>query len=698
MRNVAFVSLLLYATAATAGKVPTFLARQDYPISGYTVVADINGDGIPDIVAEMGSTISTLLGKGDGTFRVGPTSQPGMIIGGFVLIDLNGDGYPDAVMSAAGGGTGIGISFGNGDGSFQPAVNYPGGDKYLGQVAVGDFNGDGIPDVVIPDDQGVWLFTGKGGGVFNPGVLVSAGGYTYSNIVAADLNGDGKLDLVVSIGGFGVILGNGDGTFQPPVYYTNGSSVGNFIAVGDVNLDGFPDVAVLPDTVGRYDVLIYLNNGSGGFTSSTYAAMSSLGSFTIGDVNGDGFPDLVNEVGYVAYGYGNGKFKPAVSYPVQSSGPASGPLGPALADLRGNGLTDMIFGEITAVSVLLSAGKGRFEDGVWTSVPGSGNCGATADFNGDGRPDLALPTSEGITILLGTGTASAPYTTGSAIAVSGGAGCPIAGDLNGDGIPDLLFGSNSAGGVVAYLGNGDGTFTLASTIAVSPGTLVFGDFNHDGKLDFADSSNQLALGNGDGTFQTPVTIVANPPAEGYSWIAAGDVNNDGWTDLLLTNWNITRLLYVLLNNQQGGFTQSAIANSEGPLAVALADLNKDGNLDAVVETFYGYDVFVYLGDGTGGFTLKGRLEYEGSYPSPPAVGDVNGDGIPDMLMPSDGSIQIMLGKGDGTFKGMPSQGVGPGASQILLENLHGQPPKAHLPDIVAPDSTGGVTVLINTTK
>jgi hypothetical protein len=118
----------------------------------------------------------------------------------------------------------------------------------------------------------------------------------------------------------------------------------------------------------------------------------------------------------------------------------------------------------------------------------------------------------------------------------------------------------------------------------------------------------------------------------------------------------------------------------------------------VVDTFYGYDVLVYLGDGKGGFTLKGTLAYQGSDPQPPAVGDVNGDGIPDILMPSDGSIQIQLGNGDGTFTTMASQGVGPGAAQILLENLHGQSPKLHLPDIVAPDSTGGVMVLINTTK
>jgi hypothetical protein len=698
MRTALVLFVLCSATAAQTVPQPTFYARQDYPGNGQVRVADLNGDKIPDVVATFGDRVMTLLGNGDGTFRVGPTTYPGMWTGGLAVLDLNGDGYPDLVMSAIGGGSGIGISFGNGDGTFQPAIDYAGGDTYLGQVAVGDFNGDGIPDVACPDDQGIWLFVGKGGGVFDPGVLASAGGYQSSNIVAADFNGDGKLDLAVSDGGFSVVFGNGDGTFQLPVNYNSPGYTSRFIAVGDINLDGHPDIALVLDEVSVDFAYIYLNNGSGGFTKSGAANLPGPAGFTIGDVNGDGIPDLVNNYGYVAFGFGNGKFKPAISYPIQSSGEGNPASGPALADLRNNGLTDMVFGDLSAISVLLSASKANFKDGVWTSLPGSGNCAAAADFNGDGKPDLAVPTTEGITVLLGTGKASAPYTIGASIVVSG-PGCPIAGDLNGDGIPDLLFGASSAGGVVAYLGNGDGTFKLAGSAAVGSGVLVLGDFNHDGKLDFADSSNQLALGNGDGTFQAPVTIVANPPAEGYSWIAAGDVNNDGWTDLLLTNWNITQALYVLVNNHKGGFHLSAaIENGAGPLTVILADLNGDGNLDAVVDTYFGYDVLVYLGDGKGGFTLNGTLAYQGSYPEPPAVGDVNGDGIPDILMPSDGSIQIQLGNGDGTFTSMPSQGVGPGAAQILLENLHGQSPKAHLPDIVAPDSTGGVTVLINTTK
>jgi hypothetical protein len=109
--------------------------------------------------------------------------------------------------------------------------------------------------------------------------------------------------------------------------------------------------------------------------------------------------------------------------------------------------------------------------------------------------------------LLGTGKATAPFTTGMPIALAG-AGCLITGDLNGDGIPDLLVPAN--GTAIAYLGKGDGTLTLRSTTAIpSGGTLALGDFNHDGKLDFATSGNLLALGNSDGTFQTPIAIVAS---------------------------------------------------------------------------------------------------------------------------------------------------------------------------------------------
>ena len=262
------------------------------------------------------------------------------------------------------------------------------------------------------------------------------------------------------------------------------------------------------------------------------------------------------------------------------------------------GFDDIITGLNFSVSVLLNEGDGKFVDGEWTSVPGSGNCGAAADFNGDGIPDLAVPTTEGITVLFGTGIPTAPYTAGPSFAVSGAA-CPISGDLNGDSIPDSAAGANGLGGVGAYLGNGDGTFRRASVIPAGPSNnLVLADFNHDGIPDFADSGNTMALGKGDGTFQAPVSILATLPDPGYmQWIAAGDVNNYGWTDLVYVAGIDGGGLYVLLNNQQGGFTLTGVRSKNGFIAVTLADLNGDGNVDAVATALTAFAT-VYIGNGT----------------------------------------------------------------------------------------------------
>jgi hypothetical protein len=702
MRSVALLLMFCCGALTAAITQPQFYARRDYPSApGQVAVADVNGDGIPDLITIFATGVDTLLGNGNGTFRVGPkTTVPGAQgFSSFVPIDLNGDGKTDLVI----GSGGIEVCLGNGDGTFQPGISYAGGGA--GYVVVGDFNGDGIPDAVVPDESGIWLYTGKGGGVFNLGVLtpINPSGATNSaTLAAADFNGDGYLDLAVAYRPFGqptgfiVLFGNGNGTFQTPVFYSG--TYPTWIAAGDLNGDGHPDI-VVATSPSAGDVYIYLNDGQGGFSAPTLTSLPGE-QFAIGYANRDDIPDLVSSTGFVALGLGNGTFSPPVYYPVESSGSS---INVVLADLRKDGRVDIIAGQNGATSVLLNTDRGTFIDGEWTSVPGSGNCGAAADFNGDGKPDLAVPTTAGIVILVGTGKASAPYTTGATIPLSG-PGCPITGDLNGDGIPDLLIGANSLGGVGAYLGNGDGTFTLASVIPVGPATvLVLGDFNHDGRPDFADSSNELALGNGDGTFQAPVPIIPTPPS-GLDWIAAGDVNNDGWTDLVATaapDGQGDAGLYVLLNNQMGGFTVTSIKNADGPVAVMLADLNADGNLDAVVTQSGNFTARVYLGNGQGGFTEgQAGIEYPFGFAGvlPAQIGDVNGDGIPDLLLPSAGSIGIALGTGKGTFATPFAVGAGPGEGQILLQNLHGQSPTAGLPDLVAPDSTGGVMVLLNITK
>jgi hypothetical protein len=397
------------------------------------------------------------------------------------------------------------------------------------------------------------------------------------------------------------------------------------------------------------------------------------------------------------FGTGKGDFGAPVQYAIQSG---QAPYNLALGSLRNNGLTDIVTDSYDGISVLMNAGKGKYEDGIWTAVTGGASCGVSADFNGDGKPDLAVITSTGVSILLGTGKALSPFTTGTPIAVTGAA-CLATGDLNGDGIPDLLVAVNgNPNALLSYLGNGNGTFTLKSTTATpnSGGAVVLADFNHDGKLDFATSGNLLALGNGDGTFQTPAPIVAIPPNGGFSNLAAGDLNNDGWPDLVLTSSALPGVnAYELLNNQQGGFTQVPTNFGIETIQVVMADLNGDGNLDLVFEGVYG-GANVLLGNGTGQFTPGVSVAAGTLGPGVDLVADVNGDGIPDIMEAFSDTVAIYLGNGDATFTTWFDIGTGPSPTGLLVANLHGQAASAGLPDIVAPDASGGVMVLVNTTK
>jgi hypothetical protein len=496
---------------------------------------------------------------------------------------------------------------------------------------------------------------------------------------------------VCSSSGLNVLFGNGDGTFQPPQTISNTAGQ---ITAADATGDGYPDIVIA-------DGNIYINNGQGGFPTSVPTPVFGEAA-AVGDVNGDGIPDMASDLGNVALGLGGGKFAAQVAYPIANEG--EGSYGVTMAYLSKkdkNGYEDMIFGPNGAVSVLLNENNANFVDGEWVSVPGSGNCAAAGDFNGDGKPDLAVPTGNGLVILLGTGDASAPYKTGTTIPLSG-PGCPIAGDLNGDGKIDLLEGANSLGGVGVYMGNGKGEFVLTSVVPLSPANdMVLADFNHDGLLDIATSFNQLAYGKGKGQFEAPVAIWDDPPPLGFVWIAAGDINNDGWTDLLAGQGEYCCGAYfVMLNNHEGGFTVTTYTTPTGygPWAVMMGDFNGDGNLDTAFE--YGNATLgIYLGDGKGEFTpVNQTLSYPFVDQLPPQVGDVNGDGILDILLPANGMITIALGKGNGTFATPLTVGVGSGLGQILLQNLHGQSPKSGLPDIVEPDGGGGVTVLINLTK
>jgi Big-like domain-containing protein/VCBS repeat protein/FG-GAP repeat protein len=291
----------------------TFQAAVTYSSGGSRavslVVADVNGDGKPDVLVanqyfsfanRTTGGVGVLLGNGDGTFQPTLSFASGKGIGSSVAVaDLNGDGKADLVVTTWGPGS-MGVLLGNGDGTFQPVVTYPAGGPQASTIA--DVNGDGKPDVLIADGSGAGVLLGNGDGTFQPEVMYSSGGSTPTSIVAGDLNDDGKQDLVVmnfDSRNVGVLLGNGDGTFQPAVTYSGADGAGTpSVALADVNGDGKLDlVAVIigTDSKGDGGVSVFLGNGDGTFEPNVVFSSggNAAWALAVADVNGDGKPDVV---------------------------------------------------------------------------------------------------------------------------------------------------------------------------------------------------------------------------------------------------------------------------------------------------------------------------------------------------------------------------------------------------------------------
>ena len=317
--------------------------------------------------------------------------------------DFNGDGKPDVALVNQAGFTGnfVQVLLGNGDGTFQNPVNYAIG-AFSSSVAVGDFNGDGKLDLVVTNsaesDATVGVLLGNGDGTFQNQVDYPVGTYPYI-VAVGDFNGDGKLDLAVTDNannGVQVVLGNGDGTFQSQVTYYFTGTLPYDVVVSDFNGDGKLDLAVTNFTDGTVSVL--LGNGDGTFQNQvTYAVAGESSSIAVGDFNGDSKPDLAvgNTAGNtvsVLLGNGDGTFQNTVTYAA-----GSGVESVVVADFNGDGKLDMAVtnGGYNTVNVLLGNGDGTFQNPVSYAGGINPQPVAVGDFNGDGIPDLATLNNSG---------------------------------------------------------------------------------------------------------------------------------------------------------------------------------------------------------------------------------------------------------------------------------------------------------------
>ncbi|MGA9528927.1 MAG: FG-GAP-like repeat-containing protein [Terriglobales bacterium] len=361
--------------------VPTFATAVEYDSGGLeannVVMADVNRDGIPDMIVCNTNGYSVFLGNGDGTFTLNNTYTPAGTGANFLAVaDLTGNGFLDIVATtnynANGTGGGLDVLMGNGDGTFQQPVSYNAGGFESFAIAIGDVNGDGIPDVVITSrcqletclDGNIILLLGRGKApLFEvPYTIVAAdnGG----PVALADMNGDGYLDIVAS---GGILLGDGTNNFTPVNTTPNIPGGAVSITVADVNGDGKPDVAVATD-LGAY---LLLGNGDGTLQPPNYYSKTGGKwplSVAVADINHDGFPDMLvaNECQFIVET--GGRLKECSNI---------GTVGA----MTGN--DDGTFNTVAGYAL----GYGFLSGGQYTTSV------AVADVNGDGKPDLIVTNS-----------------------------------------------------------------------------------------------------------------------------------------------------------------------------------------------------------------------------------------------------------------------------------------------------------------
>lgn len=703
----------------------------------YTVgIGDFNNDGKLDFVAANNSNVYGLglvLGNGDGTFQT-PTLITGFttggVFGGIAPADFDKDGKLDfAVVWTTGGPLQLSIYMGDGLGHFTLKSTYSIG---IGTshppltIATGDVNGDGIPDVIVPDSSNgtVAVFLGKGDGTFPNSAEYPAavpGATAPTAVAVADLNKDGRLDIVAASssgccpwgGGIHVLLGNGNGTFQNAVFYPNPQGVdGGQLVIADLDANGKLDV--VESSYGGWNVAVFLGNGDGTFQTAKNYTVESATSVAVGNLTSDKKPEIVvtsssDSTAYVLLNKGSGVFQVSNVYSTDFA-----PQMAYLADFNKDGKLDLLVTNANGqyVTVALGNGDGTFRDSVhYNETPGSlswANAIAVADFNLDGNPDVIEAGGgalTGLSLMLGNshGLLKAPTAVNLGASAYNQIMWVLAGDVNNDGKPDVVcstpYGGGTPGAIVLL---GKGTATLGSPATYSNGSTayagaaVLADVNGDGKPDIVtsnwDGSVSILLNKGKGTFGT-ATVIPSVTGSSAAALATGDFNGDGKLDIVLADFQRVKVV-LLLGNGNGTFQSPIeIAPPLRPSFPLVGDFNKDGKLDLALPSndgtcsYCGGSMAILYGNGNGTFT-QGPIYYfypqdntfqGGIVPSWGTLVDLNGDGNLDIALASTPNFQwcgnyrcaeqymgalVFLGDGKGNF--VEQSGWLPGATPYFV--------------------------------
>jgi hypothetical protein len=476
------------------------IAFYGHDISHSHTLTDLNSDDVLDMVVhladyhvkDLSGSIWVLIGDVDGAYQEPQILAPG----GYSpnIADVNSDGVPDIVAISAAGES-FSVLLGTGDGGFQAEQRFAVG-KRISSISLNDVDDDGLLDVVTTNkySDDISVIFGNGDGSFQAPQHGIAGDVPYC-IALDDLNGDGLLDLLTANSNsddISVMLGNRDETFQAQQRFDAGFWPVS-LDLNDLNSDGALDVVTVNNDTSSISVL--LGNGDGTFQARQGYSLDAFYTLATayGDVNEDGVLDMValTDYGYVTLlpGNGDGSFQAQQLITIIDYSFRTDFVG--LGDLNGDNVLDMVVTGGDETVVLIGDGNGGFQPTQHPNIDSAVR--AVGDLNGDNELDIVGIRGEELVISLGNGDGG--FAEQHNIAIGLGLNIITIEDLNNDGVIDLVIsmGSYVEGQnqyILLLLGHGDGTFHAPYRLntGATPHSIAFGHLNKDGAIDLVGSN------------------------------------------------------------------------------------------------------------------------------------------------------------------------------------------------------------------
>jgi hypothetical protein len=652
--------------------------------------ADMNGDGIDDLVATQNSSVWVYLGLPDGGFAAGFSTQGGLGVVDLDIGDLDNDGDLDVVTAAASAGA-VGVLLNNGDGTMAERVTYATVDDTRG-VALGDLNGDSVLDVVATgyDSNDVMVLLGNGDGTFSPPNLRHLVGEQPVHPIVGDFTGDGLADVVVANSRgttVSLLVGDGAGAFDDVRELDAGGSPSDLALI---DFDGDGDLDLAASGYGGMGVAIFELRDDALLDAINLGVPGTPRSLAAGDMDLDGDEDLMlGEASDSALVFlrndGVGGFTVAGRWLV-----GVGSTAPTIIDFTRDGAPDVAASTvgITLMPNLGGPGGVEFhEQTVYAAGPTPGHF-ATGDLNGDGDRDLAIAHGQfgPVTVVLSDGAGGfhgpvvySPDEFCYTVALE---------DVDADGDLDLVAFENNEGRLATRLNDGEGGFgeRVFTGLVGIPGSLVLADFDGDGLVDAATSDIfvfnpevSVRLGQGDGSFGPPRGFEVGTYQRA---LASGDVNGDGRADLVSVP-GTTVAVHVLLGRGDGTFepVQLSTLGIAAANLITMGDLDGDGLDDVVVSGDDTVAVKVLLSNGDGTMTESATHNFRaGQNTTDLALGDADGDGALDLAIAQGRAdrVALALGAGDGGLQPFRFYAAGPNIRGVELADMTG----GGLPDLV----------------